>query len=277
MPDRPNLHVLLFAPPGSGKSHFAATFPKPLLVLAFDPVGKMTAYYERGEPSPEQEGAVGQGVVTVTSKRTYKLIEQVEFYHDDELTRDGGMVPVAYERFLARLPLLYDEVREGKWKTVVLDSLTPMKLASHNLHHYKLNKTDKDERRWDKLATDDLEQALCCRLTTLRCNVIIIAHVDKDKDEVAGIVVGQPAAPGRLSRSDGLAARYPELYTIRTKRDPSNKGRILRTLQTQPDASFNCMSVQIDAPDGILLNDDAGGGKVGYTSLWENYDAKHGS
>jgi hypothetical protein len=147
-----------------------------------------------------------------------------------------------------------------------------MRMASHALHQFKLHKKDADDRRWDKFTTDDLEQALCLRLTTLRCNLVVLAHVDhKDTDEFAGSILKMPALPGRLARSDALASRYPERYTIRLTRDEKDKSKILRVLQTRPDARFHTDSVQIKAPEEILLTDN----DQGYRELWTNYDLKH--
>jgi hypothetical protein len=46
---RPPLHVLVHSEPGTGKSTFAATFPKPMLVLLWDPPGKEIPYLRGGE------------------------------------------------------------------------------------------------------------------------------------------------------------------------------------------------------------------------------------
>lgn len=43
-----SLHVLLYGDYGSGKSTFAATWPKPMLVLCFDPPGKDLPYLNWG-------------------------------------------------------------------------------------------------------------------------------------------------------------------------------------------------------------------------------------
>jgi hypothetical protein len=42
------LHCLVYGEPGSGKTTFAATWPKPLLILFFDPIGKDLPYLELG-------------------------------------------------------------------------------------------------------------------------------------------------------------------------------------------------------------------------------------
>lgn len=43
--ERPEIHVLVYGDFGSGKSQFASTFPKPMLVCMFDGVGKDIPYW----------------------------------------------------------------------------------------------------------------------------------------------------------------------------------------------------------------------------------------
>lgn len=268
---RPFGQFLVYAPAGAGKSSLFATFPKPMVVLGFDRPSKMGPYLKRGIAGPVIEGDQGQALIYVNSKNDpTKTIVQVELFLDDALTPDGTLHPLAYPRFISRLPTLFEEVREGKWATVVIDSLTFMKLATKNMHQYSLHKTERDPRKWDAQATDDLEKALCCQLTSIMtANICVAAHVSKpeNKDEFAGTMVYEPSAPGRLAKRDGLAAAFGEMYTIRVTRE-KDTGRIIRRLQTQPDMAYNCMSVLIDAPDGLALN-----GRDDYNNLWSNYDA----
>lgn len=45
------VHALVYGDPGTGKSHFLASMPKPLLVLFCDGIGKETPYLKQGVPT----------------------------------------------------------------------------------------------------------------------------------------------------------------------------------------------------------------------------------
>lgn len=47
---RPDLHVLVYGDFGSKKSFLAASFPKPMIVMMFDPMGKDNPYLQQGTP-----------------------------------------------------------------------------------------------------------------------------------------------------------------------------------------------------------------------------------
>jgi AAA domain-containing protein len=262
---RPFIHVVNYGPPGSGKSTFAATFPKPMLVIAFDPLGKEGPYLRKGTVSPELIGDVDQPLVQVVSKKTPdKLLIQVEYYHDSEVDPEGKYRPIAYQQFLRRFPSLYEEIRAGQWATVVIDTLTFMELCARKLSQYDLDKTSREPRRWFAAATDMLEEAVMCRLGGLRCNVVVLAHVDRDKDEIAGSMLFNPAAPGRLRFR--LGGGYPEVYVSHIARNAKDGGFIY-SLQTRADARYNATSVLLNAPDPC---------DPVYTALWENWEKDNG-
>jgi hypothetical protein len=79
--------------------------------------------------------------------------------------------------------------------------------------------------------------------------------------------VNQVAAPGKLADADQLPAKYAEMYTIRTSRDPKDKTKVVRTLQTVGDTRYNAGSVKLHAPDGCDPT---------YEALWEAFDAAKG-
>lgn len=292
----PAKHFLFYGATGGGKSTLAATFPKPMLVLCFDRRGKISPYTRRGIEMPEESGHFGQSIFRVMSKNDpSKLTIQVEVFEDEivempidptsadpkmaERTPFGGFKPMAFRRYLARCPSMFDEIRNGEWATVVVDSLTYMQMATHALHRFDLNKSNLDDRRWDKLATDDLVAALCQRLTTMRCNLIVLAHVDRrgefsdakdkdkprsHKDKVAGVAVYQVAAPGRLNTADALPAAFPEMYVVHKSRGKDGKMEFF--LQTELDNLYNC-NTSIDAPNMIQLT----GTTKDYEAIWSNY------
>jgi hypothetical protein len=256
---RPPIHVVTYGSWGSGKSTFASTFPKPMLVLLFDPLGKEAPYLRRGVPQPAFIGDQEQPIVQVMSKKNGdKLLVQIESYHDTEVTDEGQYYPVAYMRFLKRFPSLYQEIQDGQWKTVVYDSLTFMEIATRKMHQYLLHKHEKDSRKWFAQSSDDIEEAILCRAGGLRCNVVVLAHIDEDKD--GDVKVYMPTAPGRLRSRIG--AGYAEIYAMRTKR---TKDGMQYYLQTRADVQYAAASVFLNAPDPC---------EPTYDALWATYDAQ---
>ncbi len=261
---RPPIHVVVYGAYGAGKSTFAATFPKPILVFAFDPLGKEAPYRELGRCEDVEAEADAPRHTVVTSRKSDRLLARVEYFHDTEIDSNGVYRPTAYRGFLRRFASVYDEVRSGMWATVVVDTLTFMELTARKLSQYELDKNSREPRRWFAAATDMVEEAVLCRLGGLPVNVVVIGHVDSDKDEVAGHMVFQPAAPGRLRTR--LGGGYPEVYVAHARRDRTTE-QIQYWLQTRTDARYNASSVFLGAPDPC---------EPAYRALWTVWDAKHG-
>lgn len=59
------IHVLCFGDSGSGKSTFASTFPKPMLVMMFDPIDKAAPYWKRGRRGDMYVNENGTRVIPV--------------------------------------------------------------------------------------------------------------------------------------------------------------------------------------------------------------------
>jgi hypothetical protein len=234
--DHPPVHLLMYGDSGSGKSTSTSTFPKPMLVLAFDPYGKETPYLKRGVVA-EGEDDLGTRFQDVLSKKSGSLLIRIEHYIDVDPT-----APEAYRRFLTRLTRLSRDVE--RYQTVVLDSVTFMELAARKMNQYVLNPNSKEPRQWFAGATDTLEEVLMLRFGALPCNVVVLAHIDEDKDEVNGTYVRNPSAPGRLRKRS--PAGYSELYRAYARR---NEGGVREYVwQTRSDALYNASS-QVNAPD----------------------------
>jgi hypothetical protein len=107
-----------------------------------------------------------------------------------------------------------------------------------------------------------LEEAVMCRLGGLRTNVVILAHVDSERDEVAGAMVYNPAAPGRMRLRIG--GGYPELYVAHVRRTEKG-GDLEYYLQTRANARYNAASVYLEAPDPCVPH---------YAALWETFDGR---
>lgn len=231
------IHVLVYGKPTVGKSTFAATFPKPMLVLCCDPPVKASPYLKGGEAGPitpwngvrfqEVRGEEG-GMVT-----------RVEYYFDSNPTE-----PKAFMLLQQRLSVLPTEVDQGKWATVVLDSATFAELAARKMYQHHLEAGVKDPRKWYAGSTSEIEEIVMIRLASLFCNVVVTAHVDEDKDELFGRFVYYPAFPGKLKCR--VSSAYLETYHLNVSLD-ENGGR-LRRLQTEVDDRYIASS-DIGAPN----------------------------
>jgi hypothetical protein len=176
--------------------------------------------------------------------------------HDDEPTE-----PAAYARFLARMAQMRgDAIRQ--WATCVVDSVTSMDILARKWFQYKLNPSKvplglHDTRPWRAGSTDTLEENLYIRLGSWPVNVVTVAHINEDKDEVSGAFVRNPSAPGRLSKR--LPAGYSELLHMYVTRDEN--GNRVHAVQTMNDGRMNATN-SIGAPDPCWPT---------YEALWEGW------
>ena len=234
----PTLMVGLMGHPGSGKSHFFASFPKPMLVLATDPLTKMMPYFERGEvDSTVHKGAQGQIVRLVKSRTSGGAIIQIEGFYDTQPT-----MPCAMQAFMQRIDAVTQEVQNRQWATVVLDSWSGLQdIAVLRRQYGPFAENNKDGRAAYAVAKDDVKQILVNRLVHLNCNVCISFHISEKVLEDGGTILYNVKAIGDLASTIGqnIAERY---------RSESTADGITRRLFTRPDGRFNLCTL-IDAPN----------------------------
>lgn len=241
------IHVISYGDAGNGKSTFAATFPKPMLVQMFDPWGKEHAYTRHGTVERVQEVVDERGnTIDVTNVRSPKgkLRIRIEHY----LSTDPEQ-PIAYRNFRSYIGTLADRIRDWGIQTLVTDSVTFMEMAKRKEEQYLLNPTSKsgakaDGRQWYASSMNALEDHLMIRMAGYPINVVVIAHINETKDENSGRVLYHPAAPGQLSKK--MPAGYSELYRSHVIRDVNGDRQYV--LQTQADNIYNAGS-SIPAPD----------------------------
>lgn len=229
------IHCLVYSDSGGGKSTFAATFPKPLLVYCFDPFGKDHPYLRRGVVGELTEGEFGP--MRRVHDDAGKLQIQIEYFFDL-----NPQDPTAYERFLRRLTRL--EADASAFKSIGLDSVTFLELAARKFAQYKLNPNTREPRQWYSYSTESCEEILLSRFGALPNHVVVCAHVDESRTNLHGDTIRAPQAPGRLRKT--LASGYGELYHLFVVRGEDHT--IERWLQTQPDEEW-MVSSQIDAPN----------------------------
>ena len=261
---RPFIHVLDYGDFGGGKSTFAATFgkyadTKPVKVYMFDPFGgKEFPYLDVGDPQPVQ-------------------LDGFEIPYVDVLDAEGGLAirvmnlaeinptaPESYMKFEQEFDAFSQTYVEDGWRTVVLDTIDSLELAARKLEQYVINPSTKkgnaDPRKWWGGSTDKLEETLCMRFAHLRCNVVVLTHVNRDKISVHGHAIQGPSSgPGRMDRT--LPTYFPEIYRSYAMK---HEGQRVYQLQTFTDDVY-CAETHLDAPDPCYPD---------YECLWENWDKK---
>ena len=253
------IHVLDYGDFGAGKSTFAATFPKPMIVFCFDAFGKDAPYLKGGKVSDPFSDEQATWAREVTSHKTGEVLTRLEYFHDTqfiepvEITRKAGksvkdVIPDAYARFLRRMSQFGAEY--AQWRTVVIDSVTSMEIAARRWDQFVLNPGAEDARQWFGASKDLLERMLLGRCSTLPMNVVVLAHIDDEKYEYQGKAKRMPMAPGKLRGS--LGTQYSEVY----RQYATDNGE--RLLQTDSDALWCCLTT-LGAPNPCVPH---------YTALW---------
>lgn len=266
------IHALDYGDSGGGKSSFAATFPKPMLVFQFDPFGKDVPYWRkpdgtpRGTPSQlfsDEKCAFVRNVYSLRDPQ--RVVIRIEYYHELGFTepelvalpktnrvRLSELKAEAYPRFLSRMSRLHEEYND--WKTVVLDSVTFMEICARKWDQTQINPLVEDPRQWWAGSTDMLESMLMMRFGGLPMNVVALAHIDREKAEAFETQLRAPMAPGRLRGN--LSVAFQEVY----HQYVDNKGQYL--LQTEKNALFNA-ATRIGAPNPCLPT---------YRALWREQE-----
>lgn len=271
--EKPFVHALLYGDPGVGKSTMASTYPKPMLVFCFDHNMKEMPYRKGGEDGELQsyEIETGKGAIEIPFRDVIQPegLVRIEYYN----RTDNLENPTAFSNFRTRMSVLHEEY--DTWKTIVVDSITFMELQARKLEEKVLNPLPAgvtlytkggggDQRMWFAGATSSLEELLCMRLAGLEMNVVVIAHVSKDKNMISGEIVQVPFAPGRLASRSLLSAAFAEQYRLYTERD--GEGNRVYLAQTSNRGGF-VAATQIEAPDPAWPL---------YAELWATWDEEYG-
>jgi hypothetical protein len=245
----PDVHVMIEGVPNSGKTRFAASAEKPELVLACDPISKMPAYFDRGTwDGKVYTGAQGQPVWIITSRMTGQPIIQLEGYYDED-----PELPTAMTSLLARMPSISAEVKVGMWRTVVIDSWTQLEWIARIR---RTNGNFKTSNSPYLEAMDDLKSLVNSRLMNLRCNLIVIFHIEtkvvRNKQgtvvQDARMDVGggeQSYTVQAIGQLKNLPNVFGECYLAIAPVDGSNN----YVLQTVRNADFRTLCSRIGAPN----------------------------
>lgn len=207
-----NLRLLQYGESGTGKTVFATGFPTPIHVLDFDnKISSAAAYWREKDPARLND------ITYETYGPTDERGTQAE-----RCSNDLGKMR-----------------KEGKFpRTLVLDSLTTF---SDEFMRY-LMRINPGIKRMDTKgaatpAMQDYQVAklyfkqFIGQLLTLPCNVVVLAHIQMDKDEITGEILRTPMIAGKLSRE--LPIWFEEVHRSYVK-----DGKYMS--QTKSDSRYQC-------------------------------------
>lgn len=260
----PSIRAFVYADPGRMKSTFAASFPKPMLVLATDPVDKLAPYRRRGYPGPVMQPDGKDFYVpteyVISTQEDDKVAIQLEHYIDRTAFVPDSLS--GWEQIQDRMIDLYAEDGAGQWATIVLDSMSSLEYIVRSHYQFKENPTTKegheqDQRQWYRKSAEGIEQ-VCYALAWMNANVVVLAHVRAERDTLRDTILYTPEAPGVRNRR--IPSVFGEIYTMHV--DSSVQDDIPAVfMQTRPDGRF-VATTQINAPDDCDPH---------YSAIWRNY------
>lgn len=247
-------HLLIASESGTGKTHFAATLlqvrnPRPVLVQAFDPADKLTAYRLRGDRTTLEDWEYGRRERIWQGEQCIGVIER---WHERQgkgsagITMKGGskvqteryqLQGKVFEAYLERMKHFTEEAPEA-WYAYVHDSTTFCEFAVR-AYLSGVMKVKDNQMIWAQ-ATDELERFYMATFPDLDITTIVLSHASAEREKSEdGIARYQVRLPGRLAKD--IIASFGEVYRgyVIAAKGPLSE-RVY--LQTEPDGIWRCSS-----------------------------------
>lgn len=221
-----HLSVLLIGDPGSGKSHFIAAMPKPLLVLNFD----------------------GKAAITYSRAPGAKDIDIMQFDPTDPeavLDLDNTLDELVASTL-------------GDYATVALDSLTTYGQAEMRRAVYVNSTGGKGGTRIGNVVpnqTDYLLQMVRIelvlqRLISLPCHVAVASHEATIVDKNGGFIATVAHVSGKNTLAKHLPAKFSESYHTEQIEDTETKSTTYR-IRCRGNETYSWCFSKIGTPDFI--------------------------
>jgi len=240
-----NHKILVIAEPGVGKTCLATSFPGKTRVLDFDNKADSAAQFWRSKGETDRLGRIDvtqfPRVLDSANSKVSPLDALLQIFQDEFIPQQ--------------------QAGKMEFDTLVLDSITTF--SSQVLKHIvKTNPGIKRTATKQGMQPGLQDYGILRReferiingLISLPCNVIMLAHIAVEKDELTGRV-------NRFAMMDGSFAKELPVYFKEVWRLYVDKNQ--RMIQTQSDNYFSCRSQIAGLPNPSNVNN-------GYESI-KNY------
>lgn len=183
-----SFNAIVYGDSGTGKSFSLRTCRRPVLVHSFDPGGQ---------------------------KGNRKLVDEGWFFVDSRWETEDPMRPSVFAAWDKEYHRLLHGGLFANIGTFVLDSATSHAATALNVTLQKAGRAGGHPFQQDYAPSMALLEASYRSMTTLPCDVVLIAHQDVDKDEASGRMFVGPLFIGKLKMRIPLL--FDELYYAHTK------------------------------------------------------------
>lgn len=221
-----NLSILLIGDPGSGKSHFIAGMPKPLLVLNFD--GKAAVTYSRAEGASEID------IINFS-------VQDPEASLDLECTIDELAIDL-----------------KG-YTTIAIDSLTTYGAAEMARAVYTNKTAGAGGKRMGNVVPTQSDyllqmvkiELMLQKLLELQCHIAIASHESTIVDKNGGFIGTVAHVSGKNTLAKHLPAKFSEAYHTEQYENPDTKSTA-RRIRTSGNETYSwCFSKVGGLPEYI--------------------------
>lgn len=187
------IKAFVSGPVGAGKSSFAATFPTPAFLFDFD------------------KGAI-----------TFKGLDFDYEQYD--------ISPTGWVKFEKDLKQLIEDVKAGKYKTVILDSTSAlMDIAMERALQLDPKRSATNGPLWNVHygMVKNLIEGKMRQLISLNCNILVLGHLKTKTDEAGNVIEIEPLLTGDLSVR--LPGYFDEVYIATTQLKGGKTEYVLQT------------------------------------------------
>jgi len=205
--------ALIYGDSGSGKTVMAASFPGPIEYWDFDgKVSSAAQFYKNDKAKLDS--------INVTSFNKFpketRIAEWEKKAREVDAAKKSGTLP---------------------FKTLVLDSLTTF---SNSMLDDYIHRSQRGIKRaladipamQDYQLLDKHLTQIISGLLALDCHVVMIGHMQVEKDESTGVILRQPLMAGKFAAK--LPIYFDEVYVSKV----TSSGQYV--LQTQSDGTYKC-------------------------------------